>query len=354
MKAVVKHAQGPGQIEYIEVPEPSVEKDLVKIKVAYAGICGSDMHAYEGKDIGAKIPVILGHEFSGIVTEIGPDVERIKVGDRVTGSTMFFTCGKCPHCLSGNVNLCINKASIGRDVDGSMAQYLVHREKSVYVLPDNVSLLSGALTEPLGCSVHACMEVAPVKAGEIVCVFGAGALGLFVAQIAKSLGAYVVIAGFSSNRSKLELAGADRIVEQDTENIKAITAEITNGIGFDACFECSGAVPAANAALQLVKKTGKVVQLGIFANDTQSLVANLVVANELQFLGARSQKPSSTSTAIELQKTGRIVPDSIVVKVAALQDWHDAFEFAAKSQGGKTVLCCNDDLVDLRLPIHKQ
>jgi len=344
MKAVVKLAPGHGQMKYMDVPEPSVEKDLVKVRVAYAGICGSDMHQYEGKDVGGKIPVIPGHEFSGIVTEIGPDAKRIKVGDRVTGLTVFYTCGECPHCLSEEWNLCPKKANIGRAVNGSMAEYLVLPEKSVYVLPDNVSLLSGALTEPLGCSVHGCMEVASVKAGDTICVFGAGALGLFTAQIAKSLGAYVVIAGFSSNRNRLELAGADRIVEQNKEDIKAVAKEITKGLGFDICFECSGAVAAVNTALQIVRNKGTVVQLGFFGDDTPPIAANLIPAFELAYLGSRSQRPSSFSTSIALLEAGTIVPESIVIQVATLQDWREAFEFAAKSQGGKTVLCCNGDL----------
>ena len=122
---------------------------MVKIKIAYP-TPSCVFHA------STKRPVVLGHEFSGAVTEIGPDVKNIKVGaTRVTSETTFKTCGVCPMCKSKDYNLCGNRQGIGTQINGSMAEYLVSREESVHVLPDNVSLLSAALTEPLACGVHA-------------------------------------------------------------------------------------------------------------------------------------------------------------------------------------------------------
>ena len=138
MKAVVKEAPGNDNMVYKEIEEPKATGDLVKIKIAYSGVCGTDLHAFKGTYGSTKPPVVLGHEFSGIVTEIGPDVKNIKIGDRVTSETTFKTCGHCASCLEKDYNLCGNRQGIGTQINGSMAEYLVSREESVHKLPDNV------------------------------------------------------------------------------------------------------------------------------------------------------------------------------------------------------------------------
>ena len=133
LKAVVKTAQGYDQMVYKDVPEPEATGDLVKIKIAYSGICGTDLHAFKGTYASTKPPVILGHEFSGIVTAVGPNVTKFKVGDRVTSETTFTTCGTCPSCLTKDYNLCSHRQGIGTQINGSMAQYVVSREESVHM-----------------------------------------------------------------------------------------------------------------------------------------------------------------------------------------------------------------------------
>ena len=172
---------------------PKAEGDLVKIKVAYSGICGTDIHAYNGSYASTKTPVILGHEFSGIVVETGPDVQKVKVGDRVTSETTYKTCNTCSMCKSKDYNLCGSRQGLGTQINGSMAEYLVSREESIHVLPDHVSLLSASLTEPLACGVHAVIEKGKVQKGDICVVFGAGAIGQMVSQVAKGCGAVVIL-----------------------------------------------------------------------------------------------------------------------------------------------------------------
>ena len=149
MKAVVKTATGYDNMVYQDIPEPEATGDLVKIKIAYSGICGTDLHAFKGTYASTKPPVVLGHEFSGIVTAVGPDVKHVKVGDRVTSETTFATCGHCTSCATKDYNLCSNRKGLGTQINGSMAQYVVSREESVHILPEHVSLLSASLTEPL-------------------------------------------------------------------------------------------------------------------------------------------------------------------------------------------------------------
>jgi len=347
LKAVVKQRAGYDQMEYVDLTEPAAEKDLVKIKVAYSGVCGTDLHAYKGTYASTKTPVILGHEFSGVVTAVGPDVTKIKVGDRVTSETTFATCGKCPYCLTKDYNICSNRIGLGTQANGSMAQYLVSREESVHVLADNVSFLSAALSEPLACAVHACIERGNVAKGDVICIFGVGAIGLMLAQVAKAKGAYVIAAGLSSDKERFEIAGkngAERTIDQQTEDINAVVNEITNGVGVDIAFECSGAVPAVNKAFEIIRKKGKVIQMGVFPEAMEKIATDLILHKEIEYIGSRSQKPSSWRTSVELLKDGTVVPENIVTKIVSLENWRDAFDATAKGEGAKAVIHCNTDL----------
>ena len=349
MKAVVKVAKGEDQMVYQDIPEPEATGDLVKIKIAYSGVCGTDLHAFKGTYASTKPPVVLGHEFSGIVTEVGPDVKNVHVGDRVTSETTFTTCGHCTPCKTKDYNLCANRQGLGTQINGSMAEYLVSREESVHVLPDNVSLLSARLTEPLACGVHAAVEKGDVQDGDIVCVFGAGAIGQMVAQVAKAHGATVIVAGMATDGERFEIAlanGADRAVDQTQEDLAQIVSDMTDGEGVDIAFECSGAVPAANKALEIVRRKGKVVQMGVFSKPKAEIATDLILHKEIVYVGSRSQKPSSWRTSIQLLAEGRVVPEKIVTKVVPLADWREAFEASMRGEGVKAVICCNEDLAE--------
>lgn len=347
MKAVVKTASGMDQMEYKEIPLPEATGDLVQIKIAYSGICGTDLHAFKGTYPSTKPPVVLGHEFSGVVTAVGPEVKHVKVGDRVTSETTFKTCGVCPMCRSKDYNLCGNRQGIGTQINGSMAEYLVSREESVHVLPAGVSLLSAALTEPLACGVHATMEKGNVQPGDICVVFGAGAIGQMVAQVAKSQGATVVMAGLTHDAERFEIAkscGVDRCVDQMTEDLKAVVMEMTDNVGADKCFECSGAVPAANKALEVVRRKGTVVQMGVFPESHESIWTDLILHKEIVYVGSRSQKPSSWVTSLELMAAGTVVPEKIVTSLDPLEKWRDGFDKMIRGEGAKGVIVCDGSL----------
>lgn len=341
MKAVVKTADGFDKMEYQEIDEPAAVNDLVKIKVAYSGICGTDLHAYKGEYPSTRTPVILGHEFSGIVTAVGPDVTKVKIGDRVTSETTYKTCGTCAMCKSKDYNLCRERQWLGTQVNGSMAEFLLSREESVHVLPDHVSLLSASLTEPLACGVHAVIEKGNVGKGDVCVVFGAGAIGQMVSQVAKGCGASVIMAGLPNDRERFEIAaksGIDRTVDQTKEDLNDIVMKMTKGDGADQCFECSGAVPALNKALELVKRKGTVVQMGVFPNAKEAIRADLILNKEIVYVGSRSQKPSSWRTSIQMLAEGKIVPEYMVTAMVSLKNWKEGFEKAVRGEGAKGVI----------------
>ncbi|WP_017729641.1 zinc-binding dehydrogenase [Halalkalibacterium ligniniphilum] len=329
MEAVIKDAPGYDNMELKTIEEPVVHGDLVKIKVAYTGICGTDIHAFTGEYRNSKTPVVLGHEFSGVVVEIGDNVKNVKVGDRVTSETTFTTCGECEYCLEKDYNLCSNRKGIGTQVNGSMAEFVLSREESVHVLSDKISLKAAALTEPLACCVHAGLEKTIINQDDKVLIFGPGPIGLLQCQVAKAQGAFVILAGITKDKDRLDLAkslGADVVVDVLQEDLQEVVMKHTNGYGVDKVFECSGAVPALNQGLPLVKKKGTFVQVGIFANKMNPLDQESIIQREITYIGTRSQKPSSWHTALKLLEEQKIDTDKMITKVVPLKEWRQGFE----------------------------
>ncbi|MGJ7920068.1 zinc-binding dehydrogenase [Neobacillus sp. LXY-4] len=329
MRAVMKQEIGYDNMSLVDIAEPSVYDDKVKIKVAYTGICGSDIHTFKGDYSNPTLPVVLGHEFSGEVVEIGPNVKKVKVGDRVTSQTTFTTCGTCEYCLEGDYNLCADRKGLGTQVNGSFADYVISREESVHVLPEEVSLRAAAFTEPLACCVHAALEKTTVTENDKVLIFGPGPIGLLQLQVVKAQGAFVIMAGITKDQKRLELAkelGADVIVDTMQEDLKEVVLSHTNGYGVDRIFECSGAVPAVNSGLPLMKKKGTFVQVGLFGQKMNSIDQESIIQREISYVGTRSQKPSSWDIALDLLKNNKINTEKMITKVVPLEEWRSGFE----------------------------
>lgn len=346
MKALVKYAKGPGNLKVCQVSEPEVRGDLVKIRVVYAGICGSDLHTWNGNYAGNKPPVTLGHEFSGIVEAIGPDVKNIKVGDRVTSETTFETCGKCIYCINEEYNLCSKRRGLGTQADGGFAEYVINHEARVHVLPEKVSLLQASLTEPLACAVHGAMETSQVQKGETVLIFGPGAMGLLTGMVCKAQGAKVVIAGLTKDEERFRVAGElgfDRIVDQMKENLDEIMSEMTGGVGPDKIYECSGAIPALNRSFELIKKKGEVVQIGVFARDYNEINVGIFFPKEIRYYGTRTQKPSAWITSLKLMEEGLVSPEKIVTMITDLENWEEGFTRSKNAEEVKVVIQISEE-----------
>lgn len=341
MLAVVKTKAGYDNLELLEVDEPKVYGDRVKIEVGYTGICGSDIHTFKGEYNSRGLPVILGHEFSGVVVEVGPDVKNIKIGDRVTSETTFETCGECIYCESKDYNLCSRRKGIGTQVDGSMTKYVISREESCHIIPDNVSLKAASLTEPLACCTHAALEKTTINKGDVVLVIGPGPIGLLLAQVAKANGAKVILTGITRDSARLELAkeiGIDITVDTLTENLEEIVLKETDGYGVDKAFDCSGSIIAVNSALGLVKKKGDFIQVGLFAEKCNSLDQEAIIQRELNYIGSRSQKPSSWKLALDLLERDKIAVDKMITKIFDLKDARQAFETVMQGKEIKVLI----------------
>ncbi|RHW35555.1 zinc-binding dehydrogenase [Oceanobacillus profundus] len=339
MKALVKTELGFGNLEIQDKQEPQAGKDQVKIEVKYAGICGSDIHTYEGH-YKVATPVTLGHEFSGEVVEIGEGVTEFKVGDRVTSETTFYICGECEYCNSGDYNLCSHRKGLGSQQDGGFAKYLVARKESVHQLPENVDYQSAAMTEPLACTHHA-IEKTEINTGDLVVVIGPGPIGLLAAQVAKSRGATVIITGLTNDKVRLDKAievGIDYTVNTQEEDLKESVHKLTNGYGADVVLECSGAVPAARQGLDILRKKGHYAQVGIFAQSEIQFDLEKIIQKEIRVVGSRSQKSADWEPSLALMNDRKVNAKALVTHEFNITEWDEAYQAIKSGEAIKVLL----------------
>lgn len=356
MKALQKQRSGNGHLKLVELTEPKIQPDDLKIAVAYSGICGSDVKTRQGHYPNSTVPIVLGHEFAGVVVDVGSAVTRFSIGDRVTSETTYATCGRCEACMKQNYNLCDERRGIGTQVNGSMATFVVSREASCHHLPAQMTLAEGALLEPLACCVHAALECTTITAGEVILVTGAGPIGLLMAQVIQSQGATVILSGLARDAHRLRCAqtcGIRTTVMSDKQSLTAIVNQCTNGQGVTQLFECSGASAALNEALPLVAKQGRVVQVGLFPTVCEPINAYLILQRELQYCGSRSQKPSAWQTALRLYREYDIQLTPLISAVYTLAEWKLAFDIAMKGTGLKILLASNETLAQEEGWLHE-
>lgn len=339
MKALVKTEPGFGNLEVLDREIPSPNADEVKIKVHYAGICGTDVHTYEGH-YKVNFPVTLGHEFSGEVVETGANVTDFKIGDRVTSETTYYICGECEYCQSGDYNLCNHRKGLGTQQNGGFTQYLVARAASVHRIPDNVSYKAASMTEPLACAHHAVSKI-EIQPGDVVVVMGPGPIGLLVAQVVKSKGAEVVITGLDNDQTRLDKATElklDHVVNIQNTDLKDYVNSITNGYGANVVLECSGAVPAAKQGLDILRKKGQYVQVGIFKDPEISFDLEKIIQKEIRMVGTRSQKPDDWEPSLQLLSSGDVNAEALVTNELDITQWEEGYNHIKGGEGIKVLL----------------
>ncbi|TFG59408.1 MAG: sorbitol dehydrogenase [Spirochaetales bacterium] len=339
MKALVKTSKGVGNIRLLEEPVPATGDNQVKVKVEYAGICGTDLHIMLD-EYDYAVPVILGHEASGTVVEIGKNVKNIKVGDKVVTETNAVVCGECSLCRAGRFCLCPERKALGQKYNGVFAEYFVIGQENVYEIPKNVDMLSAAVSEPLACVVHAVCERSKILAGDVVIVSGPGPIGLLSLQVAKAEGAKVVVLGTSSDEKRFLKAkelGADYVVDVEKDDPADIIREETGGEGADVLIECSGAGPAVRKGIDLLKKRGIFTQIGLFSKDV-TLDFNKICFKEINLFGCLSKTDFSWRKTLQLLKENKIDARSVISDILPLEEWEKGFRIAQEKGGLKVIL----------------
>jgi len=329
MLALVKTQKGDGFLELRDVPVPRIEPDEVLIEVKAAGICGTDIHV-KHDEFPYWPPVVLGHEFSGSIVEVGPQVEGYKVGDRVVAEPHTKACGKCYLCRSGNIQTCAAKRSPGWGIDGAFTKYIKMPEKLLHRIPDNVSFEEGAVVEPLANVVHDVLERGKVEAEDFVVVLGPGPIGLMAAMAARAEGARaVMIVGTPRDEEmRLKVArelGIDHVVNLGTENPVDKCLALTDGRGADLVVEASGAEPAINMAVELVRKKGRITVIGMTGKEKIQFPWDKAIFKVCDIIFNLSTSYTSWDRAISLIASGKVNVRAITSHREPLENWERVF-----------------------------
>ncbi len=340
MKALRKLAGGPGGVALVEIPRPAPAEGQVLLEVVRAGICGTDLHILHGHFDKVRPPVTLGHEFAGRVAQVGPGVEGWRPGERVVSETVAHTCGRCFACRQGLTNLCPERRAYGYSADGGFAEFVLVRSRGLHRLPEQVRFREGALAEPVAVAVHAVLERARVLAGESVLITGPGPIGLLALQVTKAAGGRVLMLGVPGDQERLALAlelGAEQVaLEQGDEPVEAVRA-LAGPEGVDLALECAGAPAALGRCLELVRRRGRVVQVGLFGRGTE-LAADLLTTKEITLLGAFAHHGRSWQQAIRMLAERKISVEPLISGDFPLDRWVQAFRLAEEASGLKYLL----------------
>jgi L-iditol 2-dehydrogenase len=302
MKACV--FRGPGEVTVIDMPAPEPGRGEIVLRVAAAGLCHSDVRVFKGEKY-AKQGVVPGHEISGIITSVGEGVSDLAEGERVSLCPII-ACGSCSYCRVGKRNRCPKRITLGYDENGGLAEYLLVPEPivrlgHVFKLPDSVPLNLASLLEPTACVMNS-MELLGVESGTTVLLIGAGPMGLMHLVVARALGARVIASEPDEDRRGwARKLGAAEVFDPMSQDVVALTKELTNGEGADVAVVSTGAVPAVKPALLGVRKQGSVNLFGGFPpNSVLDLDPNLIHYNELILTGSQNAPIAQYEQALKL------------------------------------------------------
>ena len=316
------------KLSVVEMPVPVIAEDEVLVRVKACGVCGSDIHGYDGST-GRRIPpLVMGHEAAGVVERVGSRVERFTAGDRVTFDSMV-SCGGCDFCRRGQINLCDNRMVLGVSCGdyrrhGAFAEYVSVPERILYTLPDSLSFERAALTEAVSIASHAVARHVPA-AGDTVIVVGAGMIGLLTIQMLKAKDVRTIVA-VDIDAQKLDLArrmGAAHAMRATAVDVPAAVADLTNGRGADVAFEVVGHGETVATAIRSVRKGGTVVVIGNLSPVVE-LPLQSVVTREIAVLGSCGSN-GEIPECIDLLARGVIDVDPIISLTAPLDAGPELF-----------------------------
>ncbi|REJ35691.1 MAG: L-threonine 3-dehydrogenase [Bacillota bacterium] len=340
MKALIKPEAGPGlKLAEVDVPEPGRGQCLVKVEAA--SICGTDLHIYQWDPWAAsrlKPPLIVGHEFAGRVVAVGEDVTSVAVGDYVAGEGHLF-CGECYYCRTGSAHICERGQIIGVDTDGCFAEYIRMPAVNLWKLDEDVPPEVGAIHDPLGNAVHTVMAAG--VSGRRVAVVGCGPIGLVAIAVARRAGASAVFA-IDPNPYRRELArrmGADAVLAAGPgEDPASRVRELTQGRGADVVLEMSGHPAGIDSGLDMLRKGGRMVLLGLPPNPVTLDLTEKVIFKEATLIGVNGRRLFETwyQTA-ELLRTGLDVTP-VITHEFKMEDFEQAFAALMEGRCGKIVL----------------
>jgi L-iditol 2-dehydrogenase len=340
MKALVKYASGEGNVELLEVDEPRCGEDQVKLEIAFCGICGTDIHVLHDTFRNYP-PVILGHEFSGTVVEVGRSVTNATVGERVAGlGATAVTCGHCEYCRSGYFIFCANRRGMGHGVDGAFTRYVVMRPDQLYRIPENFSLEEAALSEPFAAVVQAVTEIAKVRSGETALVSGPGPMGLLCLKLLVAEGVKTIVAGASADKERLSAAlriGAAAVINVGQQNLNEEIREYTGGVGVDVAFECAGHPSSVRGSLESLRPMGRYTQVAICGQDIQFPI-DQIFYKQLTVSGSVCYTARTWERMMKIYEEGRVRLNDLISTRLPLSEWQTAFRLCDEKKAIKVLM----------------
>lgn len=339
MKAARFYEKGKLVIDDVPVREP--EADEVVIRIKYCGICGTDVHIFNGEKGSAEVhpPVILGHEFSGDIERTGAAVTRFQKGDRVSVDPNAY-CGKCYFCANGKAHLCKHMTGLGTALDGGFAEYITVKEKLVYPVAEHVSYEAAAMTEPISCCLHG-LDLTGIKMGDTVMVVGTGNIGLIMVQLAKYAGAATIIAVEPNEKRRkkaLEL-GADFGIDPLTEDTEGLLAK-HHVVNVDKVIDCAGLVSTNEYSVRYAGKGAVVMLFGLTGPDDEMKLKPFEMFQKELTIKGSFVNPNAFERAGRLLGAGVIQTEPMITDIVDLDDIQRVFETRQYAKDGKVLIKC--------------
>lgn len=346
MQALVKFGYNDGDVEIRDIPEPQPGPDEVLLQVKAAGVCGSDVHMWRNhQSWKVKLPLVLGHEFSGVVVQVGERVAGFNPGDRVACETAASVCGRCVYCLSGNYNMCPHRLGYGALADGAFTRYVAARPQILHHIPDNVPFEHAALTEPICVAYNALVEKTLINPGDTVVIQGPGPIGIMALQVARLRGAgTLIVIGAEIDSRRLAVAaelGAHYTLTLPKDDPVKLVRSLGDGFGADLVVDCTGVSQALRQSLELVRPNGRITKIGW---GPQPLDFNLdpLVGKAVTLQGSFSHTYPTWERALQLLSTGQVNLQPVIGGLYPLRRWEEAFRAMESGKNVKSVLVLDE------------
>lgn len=343
MKAIVKYGEKPNKVGLRDVPKPEVIPGFVLVVVKAAGICGWDIEMWKHRMANpVKVPVIQGHEFCGVIEEVGEGVSGWVKGDRVACETSAIVCGKCRWCRSGNYQVCPERKGFGYQVNGAFASHVVVRQEILHRIPESIDFEEASMTEPFCVAYHALVDQASVTPGDVITVIGPGPIGLVSLQIAKLQGASkTLLIGIQGDKERMSIAikegWADRAVIVGQENPVEINMNMTNGFGADVVVDCAGNSDALNTALECVRRYGHIIKIGWGPKPFNKSLDTLI-RKSATLVGTFGHNWQNWESVLHLMASGKLHAKPLISGVLPISKWRVAFQLVEERKAIKMIL----------------
>lgn len=345
MKAVIKYEKQPGKTGLMEIDVPKCGEDQVLLKVMAAGVCGSDVDMWN-QNIGYRIevPVVHGHEFTGIIVETGSRVKNFKINDRVVCETAASICGQCYYCRTGQYNECPSRLGFGALIDGAFSEYIAVPERILHHIPDTLSFEKACLTEPCCVAYNGMVVKSKIQPGKPAVVIGPGTIGLLCVVMAKLAGAYPIITiGRNSSAKRLEMAkelGSDMVINTTFEDARKLIDKLTSGIGIPLVCDCAGTKETFHLSMDIVARNGQITKLG-WGPEPINVSIDEIIQKAASIQGSFSHTWDTWETVIKLIDAGRINLGPFSTHIYSIEEFEKAFRAMDSRETVKSIIIPN-------------